>query len=89
MACVLSMDSQEDLLTNCDLLQASLYKILRSRADVIIRNIRAEILPHAILIDPTISVSEISNPQFTIGDILKRVCSAETLHDIRIRVAFN
>jgi hypothetical protein len=69
--CSINGLSEEDLLTNCDLLQASLYKILRSRADVIIRNIRAEILPHAILIDPTISVSEISNPQFTIGDIFE------------------
>jgi hypothetical protein len=65
--CSINGDSEEDLLTNCDLL----HKILRSRPDVIICNIRAEILPHAILIDPTISISEISNPQFTIGDIFE------------------
>ena len=46
---------------------------------MVLRNIKAEILPHVILVDPTISVDEISNPQFTAGDIIKRICIAETL----------
>jgi hypothetical protein len=81
--CSINGLSEEELLTNCDLLQTSLYKILRKGADVTFRNIKAEILPHAILIDPTISVSDISNPQFTVEDILKRICIAETLEFIR------
>jgi hypothetical protein len=81
--CSINGLSEEELLTNCDLLQTSLYKILRKGADVILHSIKAEILPHAILVDPTISISEISNPQFTVGDILKRVCIAETLKFIR------
>lgn len=81
--CSINGLSEEEILTNCDLLQTSLYKILRKGADVILHNIKAEILPHAILIDPTISVSEISNPQFTVGDIVKRICTAETLQFIR------
>ena len=56
--CSINGLSEEDLLTNCDLLQASLYKILRSRADVIIRNIRAEIL-------------SARSVKFTIGDIFE------------------
>jgi hypothetical protein len=39
--------SGDGFLTNCDLLEVSLYKLLRKGADVVIRKIKAEILPHA------------------------------------------
>jgi hypothetical protein len=80
-----SMDglSEEELLTNFDLLEKSLQRVLRKGAEVVLHDIKIEILTHAVLMDPTITISEIRNPQFTIRNILKRIRSTEALEFIR------
>jgi hypothetical protein len=75
--------SEEELLTNFDLLEKSLQRVLRKGAEVVLHDIKTEILTHAVLIDPTITISEIRNPQLTIGKIIKRIRSAEALEFIR------
>jgi hypothetical protein len=75
--------SEEELLTNFDLLEKSLQTVLRKGAEVVLHDIKTEILTHAVLIDPTITISEIRNPQLTIGNIIKRIRSAEALEFIR------
>jgi hypothetical protein len=80
-----SMDglSEEELLTNFDLLEKSLQRVLRKGAEVVLHDIKIEILTHAVLMDPTITISEIRNPQLTIRNILKRIRSTEALEFIR------
>jgi hypothetical protein len=75
--------SEEELLTNFDLLEKSLRRVLRKGAEVVLHDIKKEILTHAVLIDLTITISEIRNPQLTIRKILKRIRSAEALEFIR------
>jgi predicted transcriptional regulator YheO len=75
--------SEEELLTNFELLEKSLQRVLRKGAEVILHDIKIEILTHAVLIDPTITISEIRNPQLTIRNILKRIRSTEALEFIR------
>jgi len=80
-----SMDglSEEELLTNFDLLEKSLQRVLRKGAEVVLHDIKIETLIHAVLIDPTITISEIRSPQLTISNILKRIRSTEALEFIR------
>jgi hypothetical protein len=75
--------SEEELLTNFDLLEKSLQRVLRKGAEVVLHDIKIEILTHAVLIDPTITISDIRNPQLTISNILKRIRSTEALEFIR------
>jgi predicted transcriptional regulator YheO len=75
--------SEEELLTNFDLLEKSLQRVLRKGAEIVLHDIKTEILTHAVLIDPTITISEIRNPQLTIRNILKRIRSTEALEFIR------
>jgi hypothetical protein len=75
--------SEEELLTNFDLLEKSLQRVLRKGAEVILHDIKIEILTHAVLMDPTITISKIRNPQLTIRNILKRIRSTEALEFIR------
>jgi hypothetical protein len=75
--------SKEELLTNFDLLEKSLQRVLRKGAQVVLHDIKIEILTQAVLIDPTITISEIRNPQLTIPNILKRIRSTEALEFIR------
>jgi len=71
--------SEEELLTNFDLLEKSLQIVLRKGAEVVLHDVKTEILTQVVLIDPTITISEIRNPQLTIYNILKRIRSAEAL----------
>ena len=75
--------SEEELLTNYDLLEKSLQRVLREGSEVLLHDIKKGVLARAILIDPTITIREIRNPRFTIVDILKRIRSAEILEFIR------
>ena len=71
--------SEEELLTNFDLLEKSLRIVLRKGAEVVLHDVKTEILTQVVLIDPTITISEIRNQQLTIYNILKRIRSAEAL----------
>ena len=75
--------SEKELLTNYDLFEKSLYRVLRKGADVILHDIRRELLVHAVLIDPNITISDIRNPLLAVGDILKRIRAVETLEFVR------
>jgi hypothetical protein len=81
--CSIDRLSKEELLTNFDLLEKSLQRVLRKGAQVVLHDIKIEILTQAVLIDPTITISEIRNQQLTIRNILKRIRSTEALEFIR------
>jgi len=74
---------EKELLTNYDLFEKSLYRVLRKGAAVIFLDIRRELLVHAVLIDPNITISDIRNPRLAISDILKHIRAVETLEFVR------
>jgi len=61
--------SEGELLMNYDLLEKSLYNLLGKGAEVILHDIRRELLVQVVLIDPYITISEIRNPRLGITDI--------------------
>jgi hypothetical protein len=81
--CSINGLSEKELLTNYDLFEKSLYRVLRKGAGVILRDLKRELLVHAVLIDPTITISDIRNPRLAVGDILKRIRVLETLEFVR------
>jgi hypothetical protein len=81
--CSINGLSEKELLTNYDLFEKSLYSVLRKGADFILHDIKRELLVHAVLIDPNITISHIRNPLFAAGDILKRIRAVETLEFVR------
>jgi hypothetical protein len=81
--CSINGLSEKELLTNYDLFEKSLYRVLRKGAAVIFLDIRRELLVHAVLIDPNITISDSRNPLLAVGDILKRIRAVETLEFVR------
>ena len=81
--CSINELSEKELLTNYDLFEKSLYRVLRKGAEVILRDLKRELLVRAVLIDPNITISDIRNPRLAVGDILKRIRVVETLEFVR------
>lgn len=75
--------SERELLMNYDLLEKSLYNLLGKGAEVILHDIKRELLVQVVLIDPNISISEILNPRLGIGDVLKRIHVIEAIEFVR------
>jgi hypothetical protein len=87
--CLRSGFSEKELLTNYDLFEKLLYKILDAGANVIIRSLRKEILTQGVLNTPSLTVNDILNPHFTVSDILRSIRDAETLDFVRKISAHN
>ena len=81
--CSINGLSEKELLTNYDLFEKSLYRVLRKGAEVILHYLKRELLVHAVLIDPNITISDIRNPRLAVGDILKRIRVVEALEFVR------
>jgi hypothetical protein len=81
--CSINELSEKELLTNYDLFEKSLYRVLRKGAEVILRDLKRELLVQALLIDPNITISDIRNPGLAVSDILKRIRAVETLEFVR------
>ena len=75
--------SESELLMNYDLLEKSLYNLLGKGAEVILHDIRRELLVQVVLIDPYITISEIRNPRLGITDILRRIHAVEVVEFVR------
>jgi len=81
--CSISGFSEAELLTNYDLFEKSLYKVLGKGAEVILCSLKRELLIQVVMIDPNITIGEIRNPRLKVGDILKRIRAVETLEFVR------
>ncbi len=81
--CSINELSEKELLTNYDLFEKSLYRVIRKGAEVILRDLKRELLVQAVLIDPNITIIDIRNPGLAVGDILKRIRAVETLEFVR------
>jgi hypothetical protein len=67
--------SKRELLTNYDLFESSISKILGKMANSILINIKKEMLIHAVLNNylPSITESDILDPSLTVNDIIERM----------------
>jgi hypothetical protein len=77
--CSISGFSEAELLANYDLFEKSLYKVLGTGAEVILRSLKRELLIQVVMIDPNITIGEIRNPRLKVGDILKRIQAVEAV----------
>jgi hypothetical protein len=75
--------SEKELLTNYDLFEKALYRVLKKGAEVILDYLKRELLIQAVLIDTSITISEIRNPRLAIRQIVQRIRAAETLEFVR------
>ena len=81
--CSINGLSEKELLTNYDLFEKSIHRVLRKGAEVILRDLKRELLVQVVLIDPNITIGDIRNPLLAVGDILKRIRVVETLEFVR------
>jgi hypothetical protein len=81
--CSISGFSEGELLMNYDILQKSLYKLLGKGAEVILSNLKRELLVQVVMIDPNITISDIRDPRLGVGDILKRIHAVEVVEFVR------
>jgi hypothetical protein len=82
-ACSIHGLSERELLTNYDLFEKSLYDIFGKVSFILLRGLKKEILIHAVLMDSRLTVSDILNPNITIGDILKHLREVEAFQFVR------
>jgi hypothetical protein len=71
--CSLYRLSEKELLTNYDLFEKSLYSFFNEGAHIIVKRIKKEILSHAILHVPNLTVDDILNQNLTVYDIIKKI----------------
>jgi hypothetical protein len=81
--CSLSGLTENELLTNFELFEDSLYRTVGKAANSILHDIKKEILIHAVILNPSLTVSNILDPTLTINDVLKGINEAETLGFMR------
>jgi len=67
--------TENELLTNYDLFEKSLYSLLDSRKflEIVLQWVKIEMLTESILKDSNITVEQILDPKLTINDILLQV----------------
>jgi hypothetical protein len=75
--------SENELLMNYDLFEKSIYNILGNSGNLIIDVIKKDMLRHAVLIDPGITISDILNPSITVSAILEHIHDAEVFNFVR------
>jgi hypothetical protein len=77
--------SEEELLTNCDLFEKSLYNILGDTgAGLILGRIKHDILLHAVLQNgSTLTEDEIKNPNLSLNDIMEDITRSQFFEFIR------
>jgi hypothetical protein len=75
--------SENELLTNYDLFESSLYRILGKGAQPLIGCIKAEMLRYAIMNGSEITATDILNPKLTVSYVLKDIHDREVFDFVR------
>lgn len=81
--CSLSGLTENELLTNFELFEDSLYRTVGKAANSILHDIKKKILIHAVILNPSLTVGNILDPTLTINDVLRGINEAETLGFMR------
>ena len=76
-ACSIHGLSERELLTNYDLFEKSLYEIFGKVSFILLRELKKEMLIHAVIMESRLTVNDILNPSLSIGDILKNIREVE------------
>ena len=75
--------SENELLTNYDLFERSIYRILGKSGQSIISAIKADMLRYAIMNGAEITVTDILDPRLTVSYVLKHIHEREVLDFVR------
>ena len=75
--------SENELLTNYDLFEKSLYRILGKAGQPIIGHIKAEMLKYAVMNGSEITATDILDPKLTVSYVLKDIQDTETFEFVR------
>jgi len=75
--------SENELLTNYDLFESSLYRILGKAAQPIISHVKAGMLRYAIMNGSEITATDILDPKLTVSYVLKDIHDTETFAFVR------
>jgi hypothetical protein len=75
--------SEHELLTNYDLFEKSLYRILGKAGQPIIGSIKAEMLRYAIMNGSEFTATDILDPNLTVSYVLKDIRDTETFAFVR------
>jgi hypothetical protein len=75
--------SENELLTNYDLFEKSLYRILGKAGQPIIGSIKAEMLRYAIMNGSEFTATDILDPNLTVSYVLKDIQDTETFAFVR------
>jgi len=65
--------SESELLTNYDLFETTLYKVLGAAGQSVITKIKKEMLLRAVMSNSEITVNDILNPALTVNYVLKKL----------------
>jgi hypothetical protein len=74
--------SENELLTNYDLFEKSLYSILGKTGQPILRSIKKEMLTKLVMTDPSITINDILNSRLGVKGIMNEMKELETLEFI-------
>jgi hypothetical protein len=75
--------SENELLTNYDLFERSLYRILGKTGQPIIGHIKADMLRYAVMNGSEITATDILDPKLTVSYVLKDIQDTETFAYVR------
>lgn len=75
--------SENELLTNYDLFERSLYRILGKAGQPIIGRIKADMLRYAVMNGSEITATDILDPKLTVSYVLKDIPDTETFAFVR------
>jgi hypothetical protein len=75
--------SENELLTNYDLFESSLYRILGKSGQSVIGTIKADMLRYAVMNGSEITVTDILDPRLTVSYVLKHIQDTETFAFVR------
>jgi hypothetical protein len=75
--------SENELLTNYDLFERSLYRILGKTGQPIISRIKADMLTYAVMNGSEITATDILDPKLTVSYVLKDIHETETFAFVR------
>lgn len=75
--------SENELLTNFDLFERSIYRILGKSGQSIISAVKADMLRYAIMNGSEITLTDILDPRLTVSYVLKHIHEREVLDFVR------
>jgi hypothetical protein len=88
--CAINRLSEREILTNCDIFQDSMYRLMGRGAEPIIKKVKLIALKYALMEEKSnLSVPEILDPSLTINDVMGEIRSIEALNFVHKMSSYN